>query len=243
MTKREPNMRHVLPALFAITLALPVHAEQTVHQFSLYVSGIKAGNIRTDIRLNGSAFSVSGVLNPSSLLRTIRDVGYAGQSAGTHRNGTYSPRRYSAQTKTGSRNSQVKMRITDGIPSVDAYLPEREKRPHDITPADQKGVIDPLTAAATVFSDKTSKTLCNQMIDMFDGRRLSKLTLAPATIMGNSATCKGTYSRVAGFSPDDMQERVNFPFSLLYTRTDADTFRLMSFTTQTTFGSLRAKRK
>ena len=44
-------MRPVLPALFAITLALPVYAEQTVHQFSLYVSGIKAGNIRTPILL------------------------------------------------------------------------------------------------------------------------------------------------------------------------------------------------
>ena len=100
-----------------------------------------------------------------------------------------------------------------------------------------------MTAAAIVFSDQTPETLCNQIIDMFDGRRRSKLTLAPATLMGNSATCKGTYTRVAGFSPDDMQEGVNFPFSLLYTRGDADTFRLMSFTTKTTFGSLRAKRK
>lgn len=230
-------------ALFlALLCALPAHAQQDVHRFSLYVSGLKAGTLQTVVTRNGTAFSVSGTLSPTRFMRSIRDVGYAGQSAGTVKGTKFTPRRYSGQTKTGSRTSQVQMRFDGGIPSVDRYLPERERRAYDIDPAKQRGTIDPLTAAATLFQDQPATALCSQTLQMFDGRRRSQLTVAAPTIQGESATCGGTYTRLAGFSPKDMQERVNFPFTLMYTRIDADTYRLMAFTTKTTFGSARAKR-
>jgi hypothetical protein len=176
-------------------------------------------------------------------MRTIRNVNYSGQSAGTHRDDAYTPRRYSGQTNTGTRESQVKLRFDNGIPTVNSYLPDREKRDYDIEPSEQRGAIDPLTATAVVLMDQPSAQMCNRSIPMFDGRRRSKLTIAPPVIDGDSATCAGTYTRLAGFSPEDLQERVNFPFTLMYTRIDADTFRLTSFTTKTTFGSARGKRK
>lgn len=235
-------MRAAFVALFI--LALPANAQTSteVQRFSVYVSGLKAGTLQTVITKNGKAFSVSGTLSPTRFKRSIRDVGYAGQSSGTFGK-TFTPRRYSGHTKTGDRTSKVQMRFNGGVPSVDSYQPEREPRDYDIDPAKQRGVIAPLTAAATVFRDQPSATLCNRTIPMFDGRRRSELTLAPPTSEGDSATCTGTYTRIAGFSPQDMQERVNFPFTLMYTRINADTYRLTSFTTKTTFGSLRAKRK
>ena len=236
-------MRRNFAILTMFSLATPILAQQTAHRFSLYVSGIKAGTINTITTKNGSAFSVSGTLTPTSLMRRIRKVGYSGQSAGILQNSTFRTNRYSGQTQTGSRKSQVQMRFNNGTPSVDAYLPEREARAYDIDPAAQNGTIDPLTAAATLFDDQATANLCNRTIPMFDGRRRSKLSLAKPQINDTGATCDGAYTRLAGFSPEDMQERVNFPFTLVYTRIDAENYRLMSFTTKTTFGSARAKRK
>lgn len=236
-------MRLICLAFALSTTAFTAQADPSIQRFSLYVSGIKAGSVQTVISTSGTAFSVSGQLSPTRFLRSIRNVGYTGQSAGTVKDGVFSPKRYSGQTQTGSRNSQVQMRFQNGRPSVDSYTPVRETRPYDITPSKQTGTIDPLTAAAQVFQDQTASTLCNTTLHMFDGRRRSKLTLSAPKREGPTATCQGTYTRVAGFSPNDMKERVNFPFSLVYTRTDADTYRLTSFSTKTTFGSLRAKRK
>jgi hypothetical protein len=236
-------MRRTLAIFMMLSLATPTLAQQTNHRFSLYVSGIKAGTINTITTKNGHAFSVSGTLTPTRLMRSIRKIGYNGQSAGVLNNRTYRKNRYSGQTQTGSRTSQVQMRFDNGTPSVDAYLPERENRAYDIDPTAQHGTIDPLTAAAVIFDDQPTANLCNRTIPMFDGRRRSKLSLGKPQISGEGATCNGAYTRIAGFSPQDMQERVNFPVTLVYTRIDAEIYRLMSFTTKTTFGSARAKRK
>ncbi len=235
-------MRPIL-VVTLLSFALPAKADQEIHRFSVYVSGLKAGTLQTVLTRNGKAFSVSGTLSPTRFMRTIRDVGFTGQSAGTFQDTAFTPRRYSGHTKTGSRDSQVKMRWLNGTPSVDSYTPEREARDYDINPAEQRGTLDPLTAATVLFVDQLAATLCNKTIPLFDGRRRGKLSLAPPTIDGESAICAGTYTRIAGFSPEDMQERVNFPFTLMYTRINEDTYRLMAFTTKTTFGSARAKRK
>ena len=237
-------MRQTFAILTMLSLATPIFAQQSTHRFSLYILGIKAGTINAITTKNGHAFSVSGSLTPTRLMRSIHKVGYKGQSAGVLRDTIYRTNRYSGQTQTGSRTSQVQMRFDNGTPSVDAYLPEREARAYDIDPNAQHSTIDPLTAAAAVlFDDQATATLCNRTTPMFDGRRRSKLSLGKPQINDSGATCNSAYTRIAGFSPEDMQERVNFPFTLVYTHIDAENYRLISFTTKTTFGSASAKRK
>ena len=235
-------MRPILVAAL-LSFALPARAEQEIHRFSVYVSGLKAGTLQTVLTRNGKAFSVSGTLSPTQFVRKIRDVGFAGQSAGTFQDITFTPRRYSGHTKTGSRASQVQMRWSDGTAIVDRYAPNREAQDYAINPAKQRDTLDPLTAVKILFVDQSPAQLCNKTLPLFDDRKRGKLSLAPPTIDGESAICAGTYTRLAGFSPQDTQERVNFPFTLMYTRINEDTYRLIAFTTKATFGSARAKRK
>ena len=237
----------ILLAVMSLTLVMapaPTKAAQAQsHIFKLYIKGIKAGTISTTAKKNATGYSLSGAIKPSIFLRLLRDVGYVGKASGNYSGASYSPGKYTGHTKTGSRTSTVKMRFTKGKPIVDAYLPSRAKRGYDINPAAQKGTLDLLTAAHSVFEDSAAKDLCNRIIAMFDGRRRSKLTLSKPKKSGSRATCSGKYTRIAGFSPHDMQKRVNFPFSLVYEQQNDGNYRLMSFHTQTTFGNAKAVRK
>jgi len=241
------NAYKITSALIIGTLmALPqptLAASSQSHVFNLYIKGWKAGTISTAAKKTTKRYALSGNINPSALLRMLRDVGYNGTASGSYSGAKYRPAKYTGHIKTGKRNSTVKMRFVKGKPIVDSYLPSREKRKYDITPEKQKGVIDLLTAAHSVFEDSTAKGLCNRTIPMFDGRRRSKLTLSKPKKTSKGATCRGKYTRLKGFSPHDMQKRVNFPFTLVYDQKDDGNYRLMSFHTKTTFGDAKAVRK
>lgn len=234
-----------LCALALLTLAIPAIANASeTHVFNLYILGFRAGTISTAINKKGSNYALSGKVQPTAFLRKLRDVGYAGTTYGRFGKGhTYSPSKYTGNMRTGSRTSTVKMHWSKGRPNVDAYTPGREPRPYDIKPSAQKGTMDLLSSLHSVFEDSTKAELCGRTIPMFDGRRRTKLTLSKPNFSGVKGICKGTYSRVAGFSPEDMKERVNFPFTLLYEQQDDGNYRLKSLSTTTTFGKASLVRR
>lgn len=241
-------MLSIHPALKAATLAgllLPTAAlAKETHIFNLYILGFRAGTISTAIIKKGNSYSLAGVVQPTAFLRRLRDVGYKGTVQGTFGDGhQYRPIRYHGNMRTGSRTSTVKMRWSRGVPRVESYEPSRAPRPYDIDPSAQRGTIDLLSALHSVFEDSTKKNLCNRTIPMFDGRRRTKLILSEPEFSGKKGICKGSYTRVAGFSPEDMKERVNFPFTLLYDRLDDGTYRLKSLSTKTTFGKASLVRR
>ncbi len=227
---------------FTIALPAPVFSSEN-HIFNLYIRGIKAGTISTATNKNGVFYAVSGAIHPTAFLRTLRDVGYEGAVSGSYKGTRYRPRKYQGNTKTGSRNSVVSIRYSNGMPVVESYLPEREKRDYDIEPSAQKGTLDLLTAAYSVFEDSPVSKLCNRSVQMFDGRRRSRLAVGSPEIGNDGITCQGSYTRVAGFSPAALQKRVNFPFTLAYEQQEDGKYRLMSFSTTTTFGPAEALRK
>ncbi|MCP5086911.1 MAG: DUF3108 domain-containing protein [Rhodobacteraceae bacterium] len=231
---------------FALTATSPDtgYANSTdSHVFTLYIRGFKAGMISTYTNKTSTHYATSGAMQPTAFLRKLRDVGYTGSVRGTYSGLNFKPSNYTGETKTGSRHSQVAMRFSRGKPIADSYLPEREKRDYDINPVDQNSTVDPLTAAYSIFTNSPVRSLCNRSVQMFDGRRRSRLTVASPRPGPDGLTCQGTYTRIAGFSPAAMQKRVNFPFTLVYDQLDDGTYQLISFSTTTTFGTARAERR
>lgn len=229
--------------MLATSMAPAQPAQSQSHVFNLYIKGFKAGTIATAAKKTKTAYALSGKVAPTAFLRLLRDIGYTGSASGSFSGVKYRPRKYAAHIKTGSDTSTVKMRYIKGKPVVDAYAPGRAPRDYDIKPSAQRGTVDLLTALHMVFENTSAGALCNRIIPMFDGRRRSKLTLSKPKKSGKGATCSGKYTRVAGFSPHDMQKKVNFPFTLVYDRLDDGNYRLMSFHTETTFGRAKAVRK
>ncbi len=237
-------MKSIAQTLCLVTaITLPVSAQAENITLKLYAYGLKAGTISINGAENTAAYSVKGLLSPSRLLKTFKDVGYTGSAAGTIRKGAYFTRRYSGHARTGSRNSIVKMHWKGASPIVDRYSPERERRDYDITPSKQTGTKDLLTAAYITFKTVTRDDLCNITHDMFDGRRRSQISLNAPKISGDIAICTGSYKRIAGFSAHQMQKGVNFPFTMRYERQNDGTYRFQEFTSEATFGKIRAIRK
>ncbi len=237
-------MKPIVQTLALITgLTLPISAQAENITLKLYAYGIKAGTIIVNGNETASAYAVRGVLAPSFLLRTIKDVGYSGSASGKNRKGRFYTRKYDGHARTGSRNSIVNMHWKNNRPVVDRYSPERARRDYDITPSKQVGTKDLLTSAYLTFKTVAAKDLCNTTHKMFDGRRQSQISIGKPKISAKTATCTGSYKRVAGFSAHQMTKGVNFPFTMYYEQQDDGLYRFKEFTSAATFGKIRAIRK
>lgn len=225
---------------FAV-LSAPLKAETIT--LNVYALGLSAGTITVHGKEAAKSYAVQGTLAPSALLKAIKDIGYNGTASGIIRNGKFYSRKYAGHNRTGTRNTKVKMHWVGAKPVVDQYAPKREKRSYDITPSQQTGTKDLLTSAYQTFKSADATNLCNTQHHMFDGRRRSLLVLGKPKINGKRASCSGLYKRVAGFSPNDMQKKTNFPFVIYYEQRSDGRYHFKQFTADATFGKVRAIRK
>ena len=234
---------HIL--VFALTgsMIMPLAVNAETISLKLYAIGIKAGTIQIKNTQNGNSYVINGTVVPSKFLKMIKDIGFIGTASGKVYKNAYHSKKYAGHLRTGNRNSIVKMHWNGRTPVVDSYQPAREKRSYDIAPSKQTGVIDLLTAGYATFKSRSVNNLCNTTYPMFDGRRRSQITLGKPKISGKIATCTGSYRRIAGFSPHDMEKRVNFPFTMHYEQQDDGMYRFKDFTADATFGKIRAIRQ
>jgi len=228
---------------FMGSLALAPQAQAENIRLNLYAFGIKAGTISINAAETPTAYALNGAVVPTSLLKKIKDIGYTGSASGKIKNNVFAVRKYAGNARTGSRNSIVDMQWKNGRPVLNSYKPERERRDYDITPSKQTGTTDLLTSAYVTFKTTSADVLCNSKRKMFDGRRVSELSLGAPQISGTTATCSGNYKRLAGFSPSKMKKKVNFPFSVRYEQLDDGTYRFQEFTAEASIGKIRATRK
>ena len=91
--------------------------------------------------------------------------------------------------------------------------------------------------------DRPADLACNLDISPYDGRERTRIRLKGSTRSGDTVTCKGVYTRVAGFSPKDMAEKVNWPFTVIYKVKKDGTHRVQEVIVPTTLGKVRMRRK
>lgn len=224
------------------TLAAPT-AQAETHAFNLYIAGIKAGTIKTTTSWSGSNYTTKGAVRSTGIVAKIAKVQYDGTARGSITGNKATPKSYDGHFQTKSRNSIVKMSFSGGVPKVLRYSPEREARPEDVNPASQKGAMDLLTSAYVVFRDVPADQLCRQNFKMFDGRRATRLQISSPSGPGDKVTCKGAYSRVAGFSANALKKGSTFPFTLYYEKQSNGKYRLQSFTSKSTVGTAKVVRQ
>ena len=100
-----------------------------------------------------------------------------------------------------------------------------------------------MTTAFAVLRDRPAGLACNLDISNYDGRERSRIRLAGGKAEGNTLTCPGMYTRVAGFSPKDMAERVNWPFTVIYRVRPDGTHRVSKVIISTTLGTVQMTRR
>lgn len=232
----------IMAALLAGLSAGSAMAEDA--KFKLVLRGIPAGSLSWSGKGEpGGAYAVTGILRTSGLAAMLKKVRYeAGAKGSISAKGGFAAASYTEDANTGKRHSQSSIVWKGGVPTVKSSS-EREPKPWDISPASQKGTVDPLTAMFAALREVPAGQECKVNLTMFDGRRASKVSLSGRQASGATVTCAGEYRRVAGFSPEDMAEKTRFPFTLTYAPAAEGRMRVVEVAMDTLYGKAKLVRE
>lgn len=237
-----------LVALVALAFAAPPPATAQVvqesGQFDLLVAGISAAKMDYSATQQGDSYTVTAGFASTGLLALMRRVQFTARAEGAIENGLPRPSRYEARAEAGRRSGEMAMDYADGIPQVRVDLPPRAPADWQIDPATQGGAVDPISALFVTLRDVAPGAECNRRFRMFDGRRATELTVGPSRPGEDGAlTCAGEYRRVAGYPPEDMEERTRFPFTLTLMPSGDGTLRVVEVEMDSLIGKARLIRR
>lgn len=213
------------------------------HIYDVSLRGIRAGTLTLNAEQAGTAYRVTARIESTGLGAAIRRVRFIGETTGTIRNGRYRPARYSEDADTGKRHTVSVIEYRRGVPTVVSYRADRDHRLAVVDPATQGGTLDPMTSLYAVLRDVPRDAACTARFVSFDGRRRTETALLSATPQGDGLICAGLYRRVAGYSPEDMAERSQFPFTITYAPVPDGRLRVVEVTLDTTYGRALMKRR
>ncbi|MEM7471283.1 MAG: DUF3108 domain-containing protein [Pseudomonadota bacterium] len=221
-----------LMALCSTLLTGPVWAEgRTDAVFSVSIRGISAGTLSVKGVEKSGRYDTTGVLKSGGLLGLVASVKYTAKASGAVRGARFAPTRYDEDADTGKRKSRTTMTYAGGVPSVVAGSTGA------LSPASQKGTVDPQTAIYAAFRDVNEDEVCKLDVQMFDGKRRSQVRLRSPRAEGDQILCNGEYRRLKGFSAEDMAEKTRFPFNLYYAKTAEGRYRVERVVTETLYGT------
>ena len=205
--------------------------------FNVAIRGITAGTLTVKGTESGGAYATTGVLQSGGLVGLVKSLKYTAKSQGAVTGSSFRPSRYDENADTGKRKSKTTMTYSGGVPKVVAGSTG------DLSPASQKGTVDPQTAIYAAFRDVDKADVCKLNVQMFDGKRRSQVRLASPRADGNMIKCDGEYRRLKGFSAADMAEKTRFPFNLYYAPTGDGRYRVEKVVTQTLYGNATMTRR
>ena len=238
-------MRHTLAiALVLGLLGLPLHAQQVDEgRFDVILRGIPAGQLVFKAEQAGGRYAVAGKVQSTGIVAALLTFRYDATARGTVTPNGFRPSFYSQDTDRRGRKSRAEMSYSAGVPRPPQITPPRGRAPYDLDPATQGGTVDPLTAIFAVLRDQPRESACNTSLTLFDGRRRTQLTLGAPTVQSDgTATCTGDYTRLGGFSPEDLAERSVFPMTLRL-QPMADKLRVTEVRVPTVYGDAVLRRR
>ncbi|MCL4187740.1 MAG: DUF3108 domain-containing protein [Rhodobacteraceae bacterium] len=216
--------RVLAPALTVACLAAGAAAAERsdAAQFDVYLGGFRVGHVSLAAAEGDGRYSAEARIESAGLAGLLRRVRYDARAEGQLRGGRHHPMRYEEEADTGRRQSRSVMEYEGGVPRIVAYESNRtsERRGTPLDPAGQGGTLDPMTALYLALRDVVPAELCALDLELFDGRRRSRMWhypgQEPVPDGDGAVTCRGEYRRIEGFTLRDMGEMAEFPFAVTY---------------------------
>jgi hypothetical protein len=206
-------------------------AEEAVFDFS--ISGIPVGTMTIDLRENGGSYTAASRIETSGLVSVVANFWFDGRSAGSvHGDGRVVPVSFASKSKSPRAIRDTRIEWEDGTPVRVSVEPPRSSAPD---PAAQSGTLDPVSAGFAVLRDVPPERLCDTTVDVFDGSRRSRLSIASAQRGEDGYVCAGTYARLEGEAHTLSSQR-EFPFQLLFRDNGRGLAQLERIETRTNFG-------
>lgn len=235
-------MKHlILTITLALSLPLAATAQDSSGRYSAHALGVKVGDMTLSGTVTDSKYAVSGKFVTSGLAAAVAGVRFEMTASGGRSGDRFVPKRYAEDMNTGKRESRVKLVWSGGVAKASGSA-IGDRGPYAVTPAQQKGAVDPLTAMFMVLRDQPAEDLCQLRQRIYDGERLTEVVLDQKSGSGDKITCKGVFRRVAGYSPEDLNERSSFPLTVKYERV-GEVMQATRFTAQTIYGKAQIRRR
>lgn len=236
----------ILLSIVVFVIATASTANAVIRQqlkYGLYLSGFRVGEISLSGVFTDTAYNIRGQMGGAGIGRAFVPARYSGSVSGFMKRRGLQPHEFSGRFDRGQKYFTVDISYKGDRPRVVTIFPEPAKRAYDLNFKQLRKTLDPITAAFTLFNGGKQSELCGRTVDIYEGRRLSRITLgAPvAAEDAGELKCEGVYSRVDGYPPELMKKRVDFPFEMIFAPRTDGTFGVRTFVAQTTFGKAQAR--
>lgn len=229
-------------ALIFASFFQSAHA-QTVFDRKYYdvsISGFPIGHVEYSAETGDGRYQVEGFLGSSGLFGFFISTRYSGAVIGEATKSRLSPDVFRGRFEARGGFAQVDIKFRDGTPRSVDHLPERTALSTDIPLTRARGALDPISALYDLLRDVRTEDVCAFDNRVFDGVRLSRVELGPPVAIEDKLQCDGTYTRLAGFAAETMEDRTEYRFLLEYAQAATGLWRVVGFLAVTDFGVAKA---
>ncbi len=165
------------------------------------------------VETRDATYRGSGLFRTVGLADLLRHVAFSVSGDGRVRNGRLLPERYRGRINTGRRESETELAMSGTLPRKVAGNGEPAV---PIPPPILKGSRDPFAILAEILLDRDGETPCTFQEKVFDGTRVAEITLMTEDRDGDVVVCSGSYTRIGGYSQDELDEMTVSPISVTY---------------------------
>lgn len=210
---------------------------QYVAVYDIYFGGLYAGKLDIDANVGAQNYRADMNFTTKGLVGMFVDHDYKAKITGTVSADGLTPKHFSAESGNGKDARKIEIAYAGDGPTKVQVDPPYKKKPWSITPAEQAGTADPLTAALAALGPLPRGEVCNHTTEVFDGRYRFALETGPAEAKGDKLVCDGAYVRLAGFKPKFHGDKARTPFTLYFAKRDDGLYEAVKAVHEMTFGS------
>ena len=231
--------------------ATPAQATGTdvTANYDFYVGGFRIAEVSLEATADADAYRATSQVKTQGVLDVLmrgRSISKAAGKRGAF--GRLEPEGFA--TRYSSRTGEQKIRIgyEDATPTRVTFEPQAEDADQHAKAREQRGSLDPLSAAVAALLPSDSADLCNRTIPIFDGkRRFDIIFLAPDPARfddsapppkwkGELTRCLGVYERISGFGAESLENEKYFPFDIWFENSGNGVYRAIRIAGSTKLG-------
>lgn len=209
-------------------------------KFSAHIGGLRVGEVNLNVEREGDLYEANARFDMIKIIKMFLDTDANATVAGYVTEQGPRPVRfeYFVRDREKTRNTEILFDDEGNAAELHANPPFK-KRPYSIELEEAAGAFDPATAVLALSTPRAEP--CSFKMDVFDGRKIHRLTLIKATRTSadkQRVTCSGRYDRVAGFRDKDMtKEKRSYPFNATLTKTADEKWIPTRIWAKTKFGA------
>lgn len=195
-------------AVFALLLSPSAPAEtEEATRFEVHFGGLYAGRLTVALARDDDRYALRAQARPANWVSALYRAGLTAEGEGAVA-ATPRPERFEVRARFGDDDQRVAVDWgPDGRPASVAAEPPFRPRPWQLDPSTQQGAVDPVAAAVRFLEPRAPEALCRETVEVFDGRRRTRVTLGAPEAHRGGWRCRGSWERVAGFRPRDMRKK------------------------------------